>query len=434
MHIDRMRQIDYWIGMPLTWIASTIYRIKKRLTVPVPLPDAAAAKKVLFIELSEMGSTVLADSALRRAGDLYPEAELYFLIFAKNRASLDIMGTIPRERHLVIRNDGLFQLLWDTVAVLWRINQLKIDIVIDFEMFSRFTSLLSLFSGAPIRVGFDRFYGEGLYRGRYLTHRVLYNPYQHIAKTFLSLVHAPLEDPANVPLTKRAFTDAEIALIPQTVEGEALADMRHRLLTAFPQLADYPRWLLLNPNASELMPLRRWPADQYAELATNLLADYPDAALLITGAPGERLEAEALANRLNQNAAESAPNRVISIAGFTKLAELPALYTLASLMVTNDSGPSHFAAPFHLPSVVLYGPETKALYGALNPNAILLFKGLACSPCVSPSNQRKSPCQDNQCMKQITVAEVLQAVHTLLPIDKSSEKPKAPPKIKGKAS
>jgi hypothetical protein len=37
-------------------------------------------------------------------------------------------------------------------------------------------------------------------------------------------------------------------------------------------------------------------------------------------------------------------------------------------------------------------------------------------------------------MKQITVAEVLQAVHTLLPIDKSSEKPKAPPKIKGKAS
>jgi hypothetical protein len=46
------------------------------------------------------------------------------------------------------------------------------------------------------------------------------------------------------------------------------------------------------------------------------------------------------------------------------------------------------------------------LYGALNPNAEFFFKGLACSPCVSASNHRKSPCRDNQCMKQIEVAEV----------------------------
>jgi len=425
MNIDRMRQIDYWLGIPLTWVSSLGLRLKRRLFVPEPRPDPAAAQKILFIELSEMGSTILADPALRRAQELYPQAEQYFLIFAQNRGSLDIMGTVPRERQLTIRSNSLWTLLVDTVSVLWRLNQLKIDIVIDLELFSRFTSLLSLFSGAPLRVGFDRFYGEGLYRGSHLTHRVLYNPYQHIGKSFLSLIHAPLEDPTNLPLTKRAFTDADLVLAPRTVEEGALEEMRQRLLTHFPQLADYPKWLLFNPNASELMPLRRWPADQFVALGHRLLADYPDAAILVTGSPSEAEQAGIMVGRLlaansegNQGATAAkgikVAGRAINLAGFTKMDDLPALYSLASAMISNDSGPAHFAAPFHLPSVILYGPETYALYGALNPRASYLFRGLACSPCVSPSNHRKSPCQDNQCMKQITVDQVADALKKLL--------------------
>ena len=96
------------------------------------------------------------------------------------------------------------------------------------------------------------------------------------------------------------------------------------------------RVVLINPNASELLPHRRWMPARYAELIQRIIKQYPDALVLITGAPNERAEAEALAKQCGP--------RCVSLAGHTALADLPALYSLAKLMVTNDSGPSHFAA------------------------------------------------------------------------------------------
>jgi ADP-heptose:LPS heptosyltransferase len=63
------------------------------------------------------------------------------------------------------------------------------------------------------------------------------------------------------------------------------------------------------------------------------------------------------------------------------------------MMLTNDSGPAHFAALAQLKTWVLFGPETPTLYGALDPNAEFIYKGLACSPCVSAANtaDRRAP-------------------------------------------
>ena len=161
------------------------------------------------------------------------------------------------------------------------------------------------------------------------------------------------------------------------------------------------RVVLINPNASELLPHRRWMPARYAELIKRIITQYPDALVLITGAPNERAEAEALAR-------DCGP-RCVSLAGHTALSELPALYSLARLMVTNDSGPSHFAAASGLKTIVLFGPETPKLYQPLGPSRAI-YAGLACSPCVSASNHRKTACTDNVCMQAISVDQVFAAV------------------------
>ena len=92
--------------------------------------------------------------------------------------------------------------------------------------------------------------------------------------------------------------------------------------------------------------------------------------------------------------ARTGSDRCINFAGAMSQEQLPALYTLALLMVTNDSGPGHFAAVTRMPTFVLFGPETPALYGPLG-NTTPIFAGLACSPCVSAANHRKTPCVDN---------------------------------------
>ncbi len=82
------------------------------------------------------------------------------------------------------------------------------------------------------------------------------------------------------------------------------------------------------------------------------------------------------------------------------------LYTLAEVLVTNDSGPAHFAALTPIDVVALFGPETPLLFAAPGPRSHPLWAGLACSPCVNAYNNRRTACRDNQCMKAHTVDAV----------------------------
>jgi len=394
--VDSMRRIDFWVGVPLCALLTAGWWLWRRLR---PARPPRPGRDLLFIELSEMGSTILADPAMRRAQALYPEARLYFLIFAANRASLDIIGTIPPEQVLTIRAESFLTLALDSLRAVLAMRRLDLCAAIDLELFSRYSALLTFLSGAPERVGFHRFENEGLYRGELLTRRVAYNPHHHIAKSFIALVEALAEPAGTQPHSKAQIPDAAINLAPFRPDPAGLAAFRQRLTAAYPQLVRHPRWIILNPNSSELMPLRRWPLENYRALAGRLL-EQDGVAVLLTGTQSERAEAEALAAGLD-------PARVAVLCGFTRLNELPLLYSLCAAMITNDSGPAHFAAPTGLRTVVLFGPETPALYGALNPNARFVFAGLACSPCVSAANHRKSACTEPRCMTAISVDTVL---------------------------
>jgi len=84
------------------------------------------------------------------------------------------------------------------------------------------------------------------------------------------------------------------------------------------------------------------------------------------------------------------------------------------VMVTNDSGPAHFAALTRIHEIVLFGPEIPERYGPLSANADVIHTGYSCSPCIGPLNQRRSPCNDNVCLKSITVEEIAARVRSRL--------------------
>ena len=137
-------------------------------------------------------------------------------------------------------------------------------------------------------------------------------------------------------------------------------------------------------------------ARAFRQLIRRILNANDDILVLITGAPSERPEAEEFAR-----AGDLRSDRCIAFAGETTLGDLPVLCALAAVMVTNDSGPAHFAAAGGLPTIVLFGPETPNLYQPLG-NSKAIYAGLACSPCVSASNHQKSACDDNVCMRAIS--------------------------------
>ena len=399
-----MRKVDYFAGIPLCFFATFwvwfthLFSAKNQKTVQKP-------SKVLFVELSEMGSAILVDPAMRKMQKT--GAELFFVIFKSNAASLRLLGTVAEANVFAIRENNVFNLAIDSLRFLFWARKNKIDTTIDLELFSRYSALLTGLSGAIHRVGFHAFHNEGLYRGAMLSRAVAYNPHLHIAKNFIALVNAALADKAELPYSKTHIDDNEIKLASAPINEVAIAAMRSRIREDFPSYDEKThRIILINPNASDLLPQRRWMPENFISVMRNLLNDNEKYLVLITGAPAEREQAQALKNQV-------AHDRCINFAGRQLLTELPALYQIAELMLTNDSGPGHFSSVTNLKTFVLFGPETPALYGSLG-NSTPIYAGLACSPCVSAGNHRKTPCRDNVCLQVIKPEAVTQQLRVAL--------------------
>jgi ADP-heptose:LPS heptosyltransferase len=402
MNPQTIGKIDRLLGRPLC-AALTIMRRAAQLLSGRATPDDSPPRKILFIKMIEQGATVLAHQSIQRAVELVGRDNVYFWVFEENRAILDLMDIIPPENVLPIRAKKLRTFAVDVIRTLLRIRRLQIDATVDMEFFARAPAILAFLTGARRRVGLHRFTSEGPYRGDLLTHRVQYNPYLHTAIAYCVLVESLLADPRERPLLKRDLSQLQIRPPRFVPRDEDLAAVRSLVG------ADGRRLVLLNPNASDLLPLRKWPTERFVELGRRILAEHQDVQLIITGASGEQRSAERVADAISPDL-----QRVVSLAGRTSLRELLALYCIADVLVTNDSGPGHFASMTTVDSVVLFGPETPALFGPLGPDSHAIWQKLACSPCVNALNHRFSPCNNNVCMQEISVEQVNQMVAGLL--------------------
>jgi ADP-heptose:LPS heptosyltransferase len=311
-----------------------------------------------------------------------------------------VLDIIPSENVLTIETRSPWTMIVSCARRLREIRRRRIDACIDMEFFARFSAALAFLTGCRIRVGFHGPLGEAPYRGNLQTHRVPYNPHLHTSATFLALVLALEHDPARYPTFPIVPLAAKVP--PRFHAGaEEIATVRALLVDA--GLDPARPVILLNANASDLLPLRRWPEASYVTLARRLLAEFPDLQIGFTGGPGE-------AERIGQLCREVDSPRAISLAGRTTLRQLLVVYDFADVLVTNDSGPAHFASLTGIDCVALFGPETPLLYSGIGPRQHALSARLACSPCVNAFNNRRTACRDNQCMQALTVDTVFAKV------------------------
>ncbi len=395
--ISTLQRTDRWVGVPLCAVLTLFRRIFEFTGRPEP----RQVQRILFVKLAEQGSTVLAYPAICRAIEMVGRKNVYFIVFEDNRFVLDAMEVIPDGNVITIATDSLFRLATGALRAVLQVRKIGIDAVIDMEFLTRFSAILTFTTGAKSRLGFHTFFGDGPYRGDLMTHRLLYNPHLHTSQMFEAMVEALTRDPAVLPTFDfKPSADQPLARFRPSLSE--VAEINALLQQENPGIGSAPL-ILLNPNASDLLPLRRWPSLRYVELARRLLECYPELFIGFTGAPAE-------AGPNNQLADEVGSSRVIPLAGKTTLRQVLALYTRSEILVTNDSGPAHFASMTPIHVVALFGPETPALFAARSPNATALWARIACSPCVNAYNNRQSVCRNNLCMQAITVDDVFKEV------------------------
>ncbi len=144
-----------------------------------------------------------------------------------------------------------------------------------------------------------------------------------------------------------------------------------------------------------------WPPERFAAAAREVQRRFGLRALVLVGpaevALGERIAAEGGAICLSKPV--------------LPLDKLKALVARGAIMVTGDTGPRHLGVAYDLPVVCLIGPTDPAYTNYCLERTILLRKDLPCVPC-----QRKTcPLGHHQCMRDIAVEEVVDAVARLLP-------------------
>ena len=389
MNVDSMRKIDRRVGVPLCYLMSIIIWVSTKIRfIKKKSPDLSRA---LFIELSEMGSAIIVDPAMRRLRK-DGGTELFFAIFEDNYKSLEILQTVPEQNVFKMRSSGLVVLAIDVIKFMFWCRKKKINTVIDLELFSRFTALLCALSGARSRIGYASHHDEGLYRGNLINFPVRYNSHVHVSVNFMSLVNTTLGMHEN-PYATTAVKPEDLILTKAEINEAEVDEVKRKIKELYP-IWKGEKLVLLNVNASDLLPQRRWMPENFAVVARHLLAEFDDVLLVGTGAPKEREYVQNVVDMVDDV-------RFVNSAGVFKFEELVSLYSISELMLTNDSGPAHFASVTALKVFVIFGPETPDLYLPLG-NAEPFFLGLPCSPCVSAFNHRKTSCTTRPCITGIS--------------------------------
>jgi len=401
MQVSSMRFLDRWAGVPISVVLTGFRKLGDLLGRSAD----DAPKRIVIIKLVEQGATVIAAPAIQRAIEMVGRDNVFFAVFTENRPILDLLDLIPADNVIEIRGGGLVAVAVDTLRAIFRLRRERVDTAVDFEFFSRFSGALTYLSGAKRRIGFHSYAGEAGYRGDLMTHRVAYNIRLHAGETYRMLIDAIEVDGSQLPTL--GF------MLPESVQEQAftpdasdVASVKAMLDERFAGKSG-SRLILINANAGDLLPIRRWADEGYVELAKRLLDRDPELCIALTGAKSEVAGAEELAGQVGSD-------RCASVAGRTTLTELFALYGLSDVMVTNDSGPAHYATLTTIDVVTLFGPESPAVFGARSKRSHLLWAGLACSPCVNAFNQRVTTCTNNLCMQAISVDEVFERISSVM--------------------
>jgi lipopolysaccharide heptosyltransferase II len=355
----------------------------------VRLDDLAAAR-ILILKPCCLGDIIFATPLLRELRRSLPDAYLAVAVGAHARPGLaghpavdELIDTGP------IGSGRLRPRAFLALARYLQARQFDACFVLER---SALLIMLPWLAGIPIRVGID---SGG--RGFSLTVAVSARPARPESELYLDLLRVLGGRPQSGTLEYHPSPAAN-----QQIE---------RLVNE--QIGSRPFVILhcaggVNPGMA--LVRKRWPAENFARLASRVLA--AGAAIVLVGAREDRPTAERVRADLAALGNGTTADGVIDLVGALNLDELAALARRAVVYVGNDSGPSHLVEAAGARVVMLFGPSDPIVYGPRGRNAIAITAGLWCSPCFIDG--RVAPCANVLCMPAITVERVWQEIAPLL--------------------
>ena len=332
-------------------------------------------QKILIVQTAFIGDVILTIPLARAIAKRIPAAEIHFLTIPSSRELIETLPYIQRLWIFDKRGDhsGIFQL----VRYARKIRAEKFDLALIPHRSIR-TALLIFLSGISKRIGFNRSSGSFLF-----TKQVLYPSELHEIERNLSLLKAVDLFPEFIPLPEIRSTDSE-----------------HHEVSAWLQknnLGPDKSFICMAPGS--IWPTKRWPTEHWGELI-HKFKEKTIPTVLIGSQQDQKLAPDIMKY--------SGPDTINAMGQFSirKSAEI---IRRASLLISNDSAPTHMGVAVETPVLTLFG-STVPMFGFYpygEKNRIAEVTDLDCRPCTD-HGKLKCPLGHFKCLQDLNPNDVFQ--------------------------
>lgn len=373
MNVKTQIFIDQYIVKPFTYILNFIVRIVGKI-LHINHDLNKDFKRIAICKFKGMGSIIQATPMIQAIRAKFPDAEI---IFVTTTANIKILEHIPMiDRVVAIDDKGILKFIPSSLKALATLIRIRPEVYFDLEIYSDFSALFALLTLSKNRIGF--YLRSSSYRTGIYTHMMFFNPRAPVSKAYLQMAQL-------------LNCDTNFELYPLNI-GEKKA-------------SETKKYVVINPNASDLRIERRWPKDRFISLIDTILKEDSTIEIHLIGSKDELAYTDSIVETIGDK-------RLINTAGKLSIQELILEIENAYYMVSNDTGPMHIAFSTDTPIICLFGPCSPDQYG-MSKNAHIIYKSVYCSPCVH--DFITPPCKGNNiCMKLITVEEVHDKIKRLV--------------------
>lgn len=360
--------IDHLVIRPLAFLLNFAVRIMGEITSIDHSLDKDF-QKIVICKFKGLGSIIQSTPMVEAFRKSYPNAEIIYLSSESNRSLLEKIDNI--DTIYTIDDRSFFKLIRTLIKTQLQLFKKRPDVFIDLEIYSNFSTIVGVLSLSKNRIGY--YLRSSSFKMGIHTHMMFFNSTLPISEVYFQLFR----------------------LFNKDILKPNLYHLQSKASIILPE-----KYVVINPNASDLRIERRWDIENFQSIADYLLSNSNYSVVLI-GSKGEQ-------QYTNQLLYKQSNKRLISLAGQTTMDELIKVIQEADLMITNDTGPMHISFATGTSTICLFGPCSPQQYGNFN-NTKVFYKKAYCSPCVHDFNI--PPCMGNNvCMQMIEVDEVKKSI------------------------
>ena len=343
---------------------------------------------ILIVKLSAIGDVIHTLPALNAVRNYYPNANITWLVeedaasLVQGHKALDRVIISKRKRWLkALRSLSLLNTFKEVYGFIKVLRDTRYDMILDFQALLKSGILIAIARGRR-KIGFGKGLEHMEHSYIFLNERIPAVDMEiHALSRGMMLLNA-IGIPTNEVEYKLPVSNGDREKVDELMKKHGINGVKSLIA--------------INPVAK--WETKLWPKERFARLADTIIDEY-DVKIIFTGGLEDR--------PIIQDIMSDMKGRALNLAGHTTLKMLAALYEKTVLVISTDTGPMHLAAAVGTPVVALFGPTAPWRTGPYGIGHQVITAGMGCSPCF------KRRCETKDCMKQISVGQVMNGIRIL---------------------